>query len=94
VNSDHNSIYCDAAVISIDYIVGTDVNTLDRCGRSPLQLALGRLRLLHHTERYSSDQLKVEVIQVRTYYIIFSVGPRPREHKVCLAAVYALSIRK
>lgn len=49
------------------FTTGTDVNTLDRCGRSPMHLALGRLRILHHAERYTSDQLKIEVIQVRAF---------------------------
>jgi len=43
----------------------TDINALDRSGRTPLHLAIGHLRLLHQDHEYSSEQLKTAVAQVR-----------------------------
>jgi len=43
---------------------GTDINSLDRSGRTPLHLAIGHLRLLHQDHEYSSEQLKTAVAEV------------------------------
>jgi len=45
-------------------VAGTDINSLDRCGRTPLHLAIGHLRLLHQEHEFSSERLKAAVAQV------------------------------
>jgi hypothetical protein len=43
---------------------GTDVTTLDKSGRSPLQLAKSKLKLLQSGEGKEVSGLKVQVLQV------------------------------
>lgn len=43
---------------------GTDINALDNSGRTPIHLAQSKLKLLQNNRAYSSNQLKLEVLQV------------------------------
>ena len=47
-------------------VIGADVNALDECGRSPLQLAFSRLRLIEEDEIIHSTprQFKKVVMEV------------------------------
>ena len=45
-------------------ITGTDVNALDNLGKTPLHLALSRLRLIKSGKMLSNQQLKEEVSNV------------------------------
>jgi len=52
-------------LMSWDIVVsGTDINSLDQSGRTPLHLAIGHLHLLHQDCEFSSEQLKAAVAQV------------------------------
>ena len=56
--------YAIIVVVVVVVVWGTDINSLDRLGRTPLHLAVGHLRLLHEDREYSSQQLKAAVAQV------------------------------
>lgn len=52
-------------IITILLKAGTDPRALDNCGRTPLQLAKAKLKLvLQSSESSSSDQLKREILQI------------------------------
>ena len=46
-------------------VTGTNLQSVDRVGRTPLSVAKSRLRFLVEEKSYSSDRVKDEALQVK-----------------------------